>query len=69
MAQSLWHRKDLERIAQVLIAVAPCAEYAAGVAALCAAVGGEVKLPEWPTIVMVEPERRWDWRCGDEQGT
>ena len=28
MAQSLWHRKDLERIAQVLIAVAPCAEYA-----------------------------------------
>lgn len=57
MAQSLWHRKDLERIAQVLIAVAPCAEYAAGVAALCAAVGGEVKLPG-PTIVMVEPERR-----------
>lgn len=46
MGQSVWHRDDLARIGQVLITTAPSLDYAAGVAALCAAVGAPVCLPE-----------------------
>ena len=46
MSQSVWHRDDLARIGQVLITMAPSLDYAAGVAALCAAVGAQVCLPE-----------------------
>ena len=46
MGQSVWHRDDLARIGQVLITTAPSPDYAAGVAALCAAVGASVYLPE-----------------------
>ena len=46
MGQSVWHRDDLARIGQVLITTAPSPDYAAGVAALCAAVGAPVYLPE-----------------------
>lgn len=45
MGQSLvWYRDDIGRIAQVLIDTAPCQEYAAGVAALCAALGVPVSV-------------------------
>lgn len=46
MGQFVWHRDDLARIGQVLIATAPSLDYAIGVAALCASVGAPVKLPE-----------------------
>ena len=48
MGQSLvWYRDDIGRIAQVLIDTAPCSEYAAGVAALCAALGAPVRVPQY----------------------
>lgn len=46
MGQSVWHRDDIARIGQVLITTAPSPDYAAGVAALCAAVGAPVKMPK-----------------------
>jgi hypothetical protein len=47
MGQSVWHRDDIARIGAVLIATAPSLDYAAGVAALCAAVGAPLpRLPE-----------------------
>ena len=46
MGQSLvWYRDDIGHIAQVLVDTAPCPEYAAGVAALCAALGAPVRMP------------------------
>jgi hypothetical protein len=51
MGQSLvWYRDDIGRIAQVLIDTAPCPEYAAGVAALCAALGVQVQLPAFTEV-------------------
>ena len=51
---SVFHQTDIARIGQTLIDVAPSAEFAAGVAALCSAVGAPVRLPERPTAVTVE---------------
>ena len=53
MAQSMWHRDDIARIGQTLIAMAPTPDFAAGVAALCNAVGAKVQLPERCHIVEV----------------
>jgi hypothetical protein len=55
MGQSLvWYRDDIGRIAQVLIDTAPCPEYAAGVAALCAALGAPVRVPRQPVAVTLD---------------
>lgn len=45
MGQRVWHIDDITQIGQTLIVMAPSYEFAAGVAALCAALGGAVKLP------------------------
>jgi len=57
MSASVWHRADIGRIGQTLIDVAPSYEFAAGVGALCKAVGAPVVLPEprGVTVVMIEP--------------
>ena len=55
---NLWFTSDIERIGQTLIDVAPSLEFAAGVAALCQAVGAAVKLPEHEhgvTVTLIEP--------------
>ncbi len=54
MGASVWHKDDVGQIGQTLIDVAPSAEFAAGVAALCQALGAPVRLPERPTAVTVE---------------
>lgn len=46
MSQSVWHREDIAQIGVTLIAMAPNCDFAAGVAALCNAVGAPVRLPE-----------------------
>lgn len=46
MGQSVWHRDDIAQVGATLIAVAPSLDFAAGVAALCAAVGAPVSLPK-----------------------
>lgn len=58
MVQSVWHYTDLARIGQTLIDVAPTLDFAAGVAALCKAVGAVVYLPERsesaPVVVTID---------------
>ena len=43
MTQSVWHKDDIGRIAQTLIALAPSEDFIAGVMALAHAVGADVK--------------------------
>lgn len=56
MAQSVWHRDDIAQIGKTLVAMAPSWDFAAGVVALCSAVGAPVRLPERPAppAVMIE---------------
>lgn len=59
MAQSVWHIDDIAQIGQTLVTMAPSPEFAAGVAAVCSAVGARVKLPEWPKqapVVMIDAQ-------------
>lgn len=61
MGQSAWHKDDIAQIGATLIAIAPSWEFAAGVAALCDAIGAPVKLPkrsEPPVIVVVNADGR-----------
>lgn len=62
MTQSVWHRSEIAQIGQTLIAMAPSLDFAAGVAALCHAVGAPVRLPERrepaPVVVMIDSEVR-----------
>lgn len=51
--QFVWHRNDIANLGQTLIDMAPSYEFAAGVAALCTAVGAKVTLPALPPIVEV----------------
>lgn len=44
--QSVWSKTDIARIGATLITLAPSWDFAAGVAALCNAVGAPVRLPE-----------------------
>lgn len=44
--QSVWYKDDIAQIGATLVAVAPSWDFAAGVAALCNAIGAPVKLPE-----------------------
>ena len=55
MTQSTWHKRDIGQIGQTLVDMAPSLEFAAGVAALCQAVGAPVQLPErrGPVAVVV----------------
>ena len=52
-AQSVWHRDDIARIGDTLVALAPSPDFAAGVAALCSAVGAPIKLPKQRKPVVV----------------
>lgn len=53
MTQSVWHKRDIAQIGSTLIAIAPSYEFAAGVAALCNAVGAPVQLPDQRVSVVV----------------
>jgi hypothetical protein len=46
IGQSVWHKDDIAQIGATLIAIAPSWDFAAGVAALCNAIGASVYLPE-----------------------
>jgi hypothetical protein len=55
IGQSVWHKNDIARIGATLVAMAPSRDFAAGVAALCNAIGAPVPLPEQrePAAVVV----------------
>ena len=53
MTQSVWHKDDIGRIAQTLIALAPSEDFIAGVMALAHAVGANVQLPPRRDVVPV----------------
>lgn len=58
--QSVWSKTDIARIGATLITLAPSRDFAAGVAALCAAVGAPVRLPEreqTQVVVMIDEGR------------
>jgi hypothetical protein len=46
IGQSVWHKDDIAQIGATLITIAPSWDFAAGVAALCNAIGASVYLPE-----------------------
>lgn len=56
MGQSVWHKDDLAQIGRTLVAMAPSWDFAAGVAAMCNAVGAPVRLPERsePALVVID---------------
>lgn len=51
--QSVWYKEDIAQIGATLVAIAPSWDFAAGVAALCAAIGASVRLPERPAPPLV----------------
>ena len=53
MAQSVWHRSDIARIAAGGVVLAPSPDFALGVAWLAAQLGADVQLPERPAAVPV----------------
>lgn len=71
--QSVWHRDDLAQIGATLIAMAPSLEFAAGVGAMCNAVGAPVRLPERREVVAVVDgatltPRQIEMRCDRVEG-
>jgi hypothetical protein len=42
----VWHKSDIGQIASTLVAMAPTADFAAGVLALASALNAPVRLPE-----------------------
>ena len=56
--QSVWHKDDIAQIGATLVTLAPSWDFAAGVAALCNAVGAPVYLPERsesaPVVVVID---------------
>lgn len=53
MAQEVWHKTDIARIAAGGVAIAPGRDFALGVAWLAAQLGAVVRVPERPAAVVV----------------
>ena len=63
IGQSVWHKDDIAQIGATLITIAPSWDFAAGVAALCNAIGASVYLPErssleMPQMVLIDADGR-----------
>ena len=58
MAQSVWHKDDVRRIAAGGVVLAPSPDFALGVAWLAAQLGADVRLPErrevLPVVVVID---------------
>jgi hypothetical protein len=57
VAQHVWHRDDIARIAATLLVLAPDPAFAAGVLALAHACGADPQLPRAVQVQVIEEVR------------